>query len=139
MIVSVHSRDDVRKMRPLANKRNIYARFMMNGCPWCVKSQGAWDSMCEQMKFKLSPQDAIVEIESAFADEFKRLIEPQRGIKLPIEGYPTTMMIKPREVSKVQGRDLVSHMNALKLADSVTLAKSRMKRKQKRRTYKRVR
>jgi len=137
MIVSVHSRSDLGKLRPLANKRNIYTRFMMNGCPWCVKSQGAWDSMCERMKFKLSPQDAIAEIESEFADDFKRLIEPQRGIKLPIEGYPTVLMVKPRGVTKTEGRDVTSHMNALKIADSIPIAKTRLKRN-KRRTFKRV-
>ena len=69
MIVSVKKPGDVRKLKHVANKRNILVRFVMDGCPWCETTQPDWDLMTK--KAVLTPDDAIAEIESSFIDNFK--------------------------------------------------------------------
>ena len=111
--VSVKSPEDVIKFKRLANKKYILARFVMNGCPWCESTQPEWDNMTK--KVKLSPDDAIAEIESSFINDFKYMIEPKRKITLPISGFPTVLMIKPTSVVKHEGdRTEKSYLQLLK-------------------------
>jgi len=113
MIVSVKKPGDVRKLKHVANKRNILVRFVMNGCPWCETTQPDWDRMTKRAV--LTPDDAIAEIESSFIDNFKNLIEPKRKMSLPISGFPTVIMIKANGVIKHQGdRTTSSYLNLLK-------------------------
>lgn len=111
--VSVKTPEDVIKFKRLANKKYILVRFVMNGCPWCESTQDEWDNMTK--KVKLSPDDAIAEIESSFIDDFKYMIEPKRKITLPISGFPTVLMIKPTSVVKHEGdRTANSYLKLLK-------------------------
>jgi hypothetical protein len=128
MIVSIKHPDDLSKLSHVAKKKNILARFVMNGCHWCKDTQHEWDAMTK--KAVLKPDDAIAEIESSFIDQFKYMIEPKRKILLPISGFPTVIMIKSNGVIKHEGdRTSTSYLKLLK---------SKSKRKLKRKKTKKI-
>ena len=93
---SVHSEDDLSKMVHLARKKNILARFVMKGCPFCVQTQPEWDSF----KDRYSGDLALAEIESSYLQHFQTLMAP-RSDPIQVNGYPSIIMIRDSKVSIV--------------------------------------
>jgi hypothetical protein len=93
---SVHTEDDLSKMVHLARKKNILARFVMKGCPFCVQTQDEWDSF----KDRYSGDLALAEIESSYLQHFQKLMAP-RSDPIQVNGYPSIIMIRDSKVSIV--------------------------------------
>ena len=110
MIITVHSQKDLDQLQHLKNKKNILARFVMDGCPWCVKTQPDWDNACNQARPLLTADDAIAEIESSFVDNFRNTINKN----IQVEGFPTIIMIKGPKVITHEARDTASIVKLLK-------------------------
>ena len=125
MIIRVHTPEDLGQLQHLKNKKNILTRFVMNGCPWCVKTQPDWDRACNQASPLLTADDAIAEIESSFVDDFRNTVNNN----VRVEGFPTIMMIKGPKVITHEARDTASIVKLLK-----QVKKSRKKGGRKRRT-----
>ncbi len=120
----VHSPEEARQLNHLQHKKNILVRFMMNGCPGCIYSQSDWDAACKRAV--LSPDDAILELESNFVDQFKSTMR-RRNANFEITKFPTILLIRGSKVSELQNRDTAS---ILKMLKSVKKTK-RMKRRRK--------
>jgi hypothetical protein len=90
-MITIHSENDVEKLKQIQNKKNILIRFMMNGCTWCEKTQSKWNNACK--KAILSSDDAIVELEANFVDHFNHSIK-HRNLNVDVQGFPTIMVIK---------------------------------------------
>ena len=93
---SVHTEDDLSKMVHLARKKNILARFVMKGCPFCVQTQDEWDSF----KDRYSGDLALAEIESSYLQHFQKLMAT-RSDPIQVNGYPSIIMIRDSKVSIV--------------------------------------
>ena len=123
----VHTPDEVHKLNYLQHKKNILVRFMMNGCPACMQSQSDWDNACNQAK--LSPDDAILELESNFVNHFKERMQDRNPFDVYV--FPTIMMIRGRTATEFPNRDTASILNLLR-----SIKKSRRVRRRKtKRTY----
>jgi len=92
---SIRSHEDLANLNHLARKKKILARFVMNGCPWCVKSQPEWDSFTSKYKGDL----ALAEIESEFLDHFKQSMMNRAPIE--VTGFPTILLIQSSKVKPV--------------------------------------
>jgi hypothetical protein len=114
MIISVRSPEEVGKLGHLRNKKNILARFVMEGCHWCEESQPEWDSLCMQAKKHLDSDTALAEIESSFVHDFNR----NQQLNLPIRGYPTIIFIKSKKIIPQQARDAKSLIKVIKFNKS---------------------
>jgi hypothetical protein len=99
---SVHSEDDLSKMVHLARKKNILARFVMKGCPYCVQSQPEWDSF----KDRYSGDLALAEIESSYLQHFQKMMAP-RSDPIQVNGYPSIIMIRDSKVSIVPSLQVI--------------------------------
>ena len=106
----VHSPEDVAHLRHLQQKKNILVRFMMNGCPGCIYSQNDWDNACK--KATLSPDDAILELESRFLEDFKHTMRDR--IEINVYKFPTILMICGKKANELQNRDTASILKMLK-------------------------
>lgn len=95
-MISIHSEDDLHKLNHLAHKKNILARFVMNGCPWCVKSQPEWDTFTNNYSGDL----ALAEIESSFLQHFQQTMAPRRAL-IHVKGFPTILLIQSSKVKTV--------------------------------------
>lgn len=93
---SIRSEDDLSKMVHLARKKNILARFVMNGCSHCVNSQPEWNDFTS----KYSGDLALAEIESSYLQHFQKMMAP-RSDPIPVKGYPSIVMIRDSKVSIV--------------------------------------
>jgi len=109
-MIRVHSQEDLGNLQHLENKKNILVRFVMDGCPWCVKTQPDWDNACRQARPLLTANDAIAEIESSFVENFKHTIRKD----IPLEGFPTIIMIQGSKVIHHEARDTASIVKLLK-------------------------
>ena len=125
----VHTPEEVKHLKHLQNKKNVLVRFMMNGCPGCIYSQGDWDAACERAI--LSPDDAILELESNFIDDFKHTMQSRTSIE--IDKFPTILFIRGRKVTELPKRDTASILKMLKTAKP-TQSKRRRKRTRRTRT-----
>jgi hypothetical protein len=123
----VHTPDELRQLNYLQNKKNILVRFMMNGCPGCIHSQSDWDNACKRAK--LSPDDAILELESNFVDQFKQSMRA-RNANIEIYKFPTIMLIRGSRVTELPNRDTASILNMLK-----SIKTRRVRRRKTKRTY----
>jgi len=94
-MISIHSEKDLQKLNHLARKKNILARFVMNGCPWCVKSQPEWDTFST----KYSGDLALAEIESSFLKHFQQSMAHRASIH--VNGFPTILLIRASKVAPV--------------------------------------
>jgi len=94
-MISIHSEDDLHQLNHLANKQNILARFVMNGCPWCEKSQPEWDSFSSRYSGNL----ALAEIESSFLQQFQQSMA--RRTPIHVNGFPTILLIRSSKVTPV--------------------------------------
>jgi hypothetical protein len=92
---SIHSENDLSKMVHLARKKNILARFVMNGCHYCEKSQPEWDTFTNRYSGDL----ALAEIESSYLQHFQQMMAPRSTIN--VNGFPTILMIRDSKVSIV--------------------------------------
>ena len=98
---SIRSEDDLSKMVHLARKKNILARFVMDGCPHCVNSQPEWDSF----KSRYSGDMALAEIESSYLQHFQQMMTNRDPIS--VNGYPTIVMIRDSKVSIVPSLQVI--------------------------------
>jgi hypothetical protein len=120
-MIRIHTSQDLHKLQHLKNKKKILVRFMMDGCPHCVNSQSSWDDA--EKKTKMSPDDAIAEIEASFLEDFKKIV----GRTINVSGYPSILLIHPNGIHVHNTRDTSS---IVKLIKSMKL-KTRNKRKRK--------
>jgi hypothetical protein len=123
-MIRVHAKEDLPNLQHLKNKKKILVRFIMDGCPHCVESQDSWDNA---ESTKMSPDDAIAEIESSFLEEFNKTI----GRNLNVDGYPAILLIHPNGIHIHNARDTAS---IIKLIKNMKMKKSRRKSKHKRKT-----
>jgi len=124
----VHTPDELHQLNYLQHKKNILVRFMMNGCPACTHSQSDWDNACKQAN--LSPDDAILELESNFVNQFKEKMQA-RNTAIEVYKFPTIMLIRGRTATEFPNRDTAS---ILKLLKSIKKSR-RVKRRKTKRTY----
>ena len=92
---SIRSEDDLSKMVHLARKKNILARFVMDGCPHCVNSQPEWNDFTS----RYSGDMALAEIESSYLKHFQQMMTNRDPIS--VNGFPTIVMIRDSKVSIV--------------------------------------
>ena len=85
---SIRSENDLSQMVHLARKKNILARFVMNGCPSCINSQPEWDSF----KDRYSGDMALAEIESSYLKHSQQMMTDRDPI--PVDRFPTIVMIR---------------------------------------------
>ena len=95
-MISIHSEEDLQKLNHLARKKNILARFVMNGCPWCVKSQPEWDTFTNNYSGDL----ALAEIESSFLQHFQQTMASRKA-PIQVKGFPTILLIQSSKVKTV--------------------------------------
>jgi len=99
---SIRSEDDLSKMIHLARKKNILARFVMNGCPFCVNTQPEWDSF----KDKYSGDLALAEIESSYLKHFQQMMTP-RSDPIEVNRFPSLVMIRDSKVTIVPSLQVI--------------------------------
>ena len=99
---SIRSEDDLSKMVHLARKKNILARFVMKGCPYCVDSQPEWNDFTS----KYSGDLALAEIESSYLKHFQNMMAP-RSDPIHVKGYPSIIMIRDSKVSIVPSLQVI--------------------------------
>jgi hypothetical protein len=109
----VHTPEEVNKLKHLQHKKNLLVRFMMKGCPGCIYSQDDWDNACKRAV--LSPDDAMLELESNFVEHFQDMMR-MRNTNVEIDKFPTILFIRGRRVTELPGRDTDSILNMLKNA-----------------------
>ena len=122
----VHTPGELKQLSHLQKKKNILVRFMMNGRPGCTYSQPDWDAACKRAV--LTPDDAILELESNFVEDFKNTMRA-RHTNVDIYKFPTILMIRGSKVTELQNRDTAS---ILKMLKSVKTKKRAKRRKTKR-------
>ena len=98
---SIRSEDDLSKMVHLARKKNILARFVMDGCPYCVNSQPEWNDFTS----RYSGDMALAEIESSYLKHFQQMMTTRDPI--PVNGFPTIVMIRDSKVSIVPSLQVI--------------------------------
>jgi hypothetical protein len=123
----VHSPEEVTHLRHLHKKKNILVRFMMNGCPGCIYSQNDWDNACK--KATLSPDDAILELESSFVEDFKNTMRDR--IEINVYKFPTILLIRGKSVNELPNRDTASILKMLKSTKKTKRGGKRRKTKRK--------
>ena len=94
-MISIHREEDLHQLAHLANKKNILARFVMNGCHWCEESQPEWNSFTS----RYSGNVALAEIESSFLEHFQQSMANRDPI--PVNGFPTIVLIRSSRVIPV--------------------------------------
>ena len=99
---SIRSEDDLSKMVHLARKKNILARFVMKGCPYCVDSQPEWNDFTS----KYSGDLALAEIESSYLKHFQQMMAP-RSDPIDVKGFPSIIMIRDSKVSIVPSLQVI--------------------------------
>jgi hypothetical protein len=92
---SIRTENDLSQMVHLARKKNILARFVMNGCPYCEQTQPEWDTFTS----KYSGNLALAEIESSFLTHFQQMMAPR--VNIQVNGFPTILKIQSARVIKV--------------------------------------
>ena len=106
---SIRSDDDLSKLVHLARKKNILARFVMNGCQYCVNSQPEWNDFTS----KYSGDLALAEIESSYLQHFQKMMAP-RSDPIPVKGYPSIIMIRDSKVSIVPSLNVIQRKKTKK-------------------------
>ena len=119
---SIRSEDDLSKMVHLARKKNILARFVMDGCPHCVNSQPEWDSF----KSRYSGDMALAEIESSYLQHFQQMMTNRDPIS--VNGYPTIVMIRDSKVSIVPSLQVIKRKSKTKKNKTKKNKKSKRKK-----------
>ena len=117
---SIRSEDDLSKLVHLARKKNILARFVMNGCQYCVNSQPEWNDFTS----KYSGDLALAEIESSYLQHFQKMMAP-RSDPIPVKGYPSIIMIRDSKVSIVPSLNVIQRKKSKKTKKSKKLKKTK--------------
>ena len=117
---SIRSEDDLSKMVHLARKKNILARFVMNGCQYCVNSQPEWNDFTS----KYSGDLALAEIESSYLQHFQKMMAP-RSDPIPVKGYPSIIMIRDSKVSIVPSLNVIQRKKTIKSKKSKKTKKNK--------------
>jgi hypothetical protein len=122
-------------------RKKILMRFVMDGCHFCVDSQPEWDSMITTVKkrFKITPNNVISQIDSAFADEIisKNKIRAQDNTPYSINGYPDYVVVINGVATPHEKRDHVSLITTL-LSNKMIVSKQKSKRKKRKQKQKRT-
>lgn len=118
---SIRSEDDLSKMVHLARKKNILARFVMDGCPYCVNTQPEWDSF----KSRYSGDMALAEIESSYLKHFQQMMSKRDPI--PVNGFPTIVMIRDSKVTVVPSLQVIKRKTKTKKTKTKTKKNKRKK------------
>ena len=113
MYIIIRRESDLGKLDALKNMDQIFARFMMNGCTWCEKTQPDWNRMTTTMSPQLKERDAIVEVESQFVDTFRKIMEKYRKPFPPVRAYPSMYIMSRGVASPHEGRDTNSLVKVL--------------------------
>jgi len=92
---SIRTENDLSQMVHLARKKNILARFVMNGCTYCEQTQPEWDNFTS----KYSGNLALAEIESSFLTHFQQMMAPR--VNIQVNGFLTILKIQSARVIKV--------------------------------------
>ena len=106
---SIRSEDDLSKMVHLARKKNILARFVMDGCPYCVNSQPEWNDFTSRYSGDL----ALAEIESSYLKHFQQMMAP-RSDPINVKGFPSIIMIRDSKVSMVPSLQVIKRKTKTK-------------------------
>jgi len=96
MYIVIRSRADLadkEKLRALMNSDRMLTRFVMNGCPWCEKTQPEWDKMTREMTPRLGERHAIAEVESDFVDHFRDLMARHHKPLPPVRRFPSVYVM----------------------------------------------
>ena len=117
---SIRSEDDLSKLVHLARKKNILARFVMNGCQYCVNSQPEWNDFTSNYSGDL----ALAEIESSYLQHFQKMMAP-RSDPIPVKGYPSIIMIRDSKVSIVPSLNVIQRKKSKKTKKSKKLKKTK--------------
>ena len=120
---SIRSEDDLSKMVHLARKKNILARFVMDGCPHCVNSQPEWNDFTT----KYSGDLALAEIESSYLQHFQKMMAP-RSDPIHVKGYPSIIMIRDSKVSIVPSLQVIKKKKTKKSKQTKKTKKSKRKK-----------
>lgn len=120
---SIRSEDDLSKMVHLARKKNILARFVMDGCPYCVNSQPEWNDFTSRYSGDL----ALAEIESSYLKHFQQMMAP-RSDPINVKGYPSIIMIRDSKVSIVPSLQVIKRKKTKKSKKSKRKNKSKRKK-----------
>jgi hypothetical protein len=120
---SIRSEDDLSKMVHLARKKNILARFVMNGCPFCVDSQPEWNDFTS----RYSGDMALAEIESSYLKHFQQMMTNRDPI--PVNGFPTIVMIRASKVTVVPSLQVIKKKKTKKNKKRKKTKKNKSKRK----------
>jgi hypothetical protein len=107
-MISIHREGDLHQLNHLANKKNILARFVMNGCHWCEKSQPEWDSFTSRYSGNL----ALAEIESSFLQHFQQSMVNRDPIR--VNGFPTILLIRSTRVTPIPSLQKMKRSNKQK-------------------------
>jgi hypothetical protein len=120
---SIRSEDDLSQMVHLARKKNILARFVMNGCSHCINSQPEWNDFTS----KYSGDLALAEIESSYLQHFQQMMAP-RSDPIHVKGYPSIIMIRDSKVSIVPSLQVIKKTKKKKTKKTKKNKKSKRKK-----------
>jgi hypothetical protein len=113
MYIIIRREVDLDQLDQLKDKQRILTRFVMNGCPWCTKTQPDWDNMTTTMTPQLEKHDAIAEIESQFVDTFRKFMSRHHKKYPEVRAYPSVYLMSRGVASPHQGRDSDSFIKLL--------------------------
>ena len=107
--------------------RKVFVRYKMDGCRYCVESQGEWDDLLEKVKKKyIVPDDMdIVEINSNVAKQLGL-----KGEHVPT-GYPSYAIVENGGMTVKKLNPPISSFEKIMHKEGIT--KSRPTRKRQRR------
>ena len=121
---SIRSEDDLSKLVHLARKKNILARFVMDGCPYCVQSQPEWNDFTSRYSGDL----ALAEIESSYLQHFQKIMAP-RSDPIQVKGYPSIIMIRDSKVSIVPSLKVIKKKKKTKTKKNKKSKKTKKNKK----------
>jgi hypothetical protein len=116
-------------------KKKILMRFVMDGCQFCTNSQQDWDSMCSTVnnRFKITPDNVISQIDSAFANELinTHQIMDTNNSPYSVSGFPDYVVVVNGVAIPHEKRDTNSLIDTL-ISNRMIVSKFKSKRKKKR-------
>lgn len=104
---------DRENRRALMNSDHMLTRFVMNGCPWCEKTQPEWDKMAREMTPRLGERHAIAEVESDFAEHFRELMAKHHKPLPPVRRFPSVYIMSRGKYTPSPGNDSTSLIRIL--------------------------
>jgi hypothetical protein len=136
-----NSLNQFHRMAKNIKKKKILMRFVMDGCHFCTDTQKDWDSMCSTVKkrFKITPDNVISQIDSAFAQELisTHRITDINNSPYSISGYPDYIVVVNGVAMPHEHRDTGSLLNTL-ISNRMIVAKSKSRRKKQKRSIKKL-